>query len=147
MQKMTVERSVWINAPREKVWQAITEADQIMKWWGGGDLWEIEKLEVGAGVKFGEADDQLLATIAALDPPAKFSLRWPPQEAYHNIEVFTTYELTEENGGTLVKVSETGFEALPEDIRQKRFDQTAKGYETVLAGLKNYVEIPQGGAQ
>jgi uncharacterized protein YndB with AHSA1/START domain len=144
MEKMTVERSIWINATRERVWNAITDAEQIMKWWGA-DHWEIEKLEVGAGVKFGDAEDQLLATIVVLDPPQKFSIRWPPQEAYHNIEVFTTYELTEENGGTTIKVSETGFEALPEDVRQKRFDQTAKGYETVLAGLKNYVEGPAQG--
>jgi len=52
----------------------------------------------------------------------------------------TTYRLEEENGGTRVTVTETGFEALPDDIRQKRFDSTAQGYETVLADLKVYVE-------
>jgi hypothetical protein len=54
--------------------------------------------------------------------------------------VFTIFRLEEENGGTRVTVTETGFEALPDDIRQERFDSTAKGYETVLAGLKVYVE-------
>lgn len=34
MKKMAVERSIWINAPRERVWRAITETEQIRQWWG-----------------------------------------------------------------------------------------------------------------
>ncbi|HLA94258.1 MAG TPA: hypothetical protein VK612_00960, partial [Pyrinomonadaceae bacterium] len=70
----------------------------------------------------------------------KFAIRWPPQPEYHNIEIFTIFELEVENGGTLVKVTETGFEELPDDIRQTRFESTSKGYETVLGELKKYVE-------
>jgi hypothetical protein len=54
--------------------------------------------------------------------------------------VFTRYVLEEEKGGTRVTVSETGFEALPDEIRQERFDSTARGYTTVLANLKSYLE-------
>jgi uncharacterized protein YndB with AHSA1/START domain len=28
----TIERSIWIAAPREQVWQALTDADQLAKW-------------------------------------------------------------------------------------------------------------------
>jgi hypothetical protein len=37
-------------------------------------------------------------------------------------------------------VTETGVEALPDDIRQERFDSTMRGYETVLASLKALLE-------
>jgi uncharacterized protein YndB with AHSA1/START domain len=139
MEKLTVERSIWINAPRERVWQAVTESKQIRQWWGG-DYWEITALQPGATIKFGDPNDLMLATVAVVDPPREFSLQWPPQPQYHNIPIFTTFRLEEENGGTRVTVTETGFEALPEDIRQQRFDSTARGYETVLAGLKVHVE-------
>ena len=135
---MTVERTIWIAAPRERVWQAITDAGQIQQWWD--DYWEIPALEVGGAVKFGTEDDPMLATIAAVDPPREFAIRWPPQPQYHSIAMFTRYVLEEENGGTRVTVSETGFEALPDDIRQQRLDSTAKGYTTVLANLKAYLE-------
>jgi uncharacterized protein YndB with AHSA1/START domain len=138
MEKMTVERSIWIDAPRERVWQAITTSEQIRQWWG--DYWEISSLQVGATVKFGDAADPMLATVAVAEAPREFSIQWPPQEQYHHIEIFTTFLLAEENGGTRVTVTETGFEALPEDIRQKRYDSTAQGYETVLADLKAFVE-------
>lgn len=142
--KFAVERSIWIAASRERVWQAITDDKQIVKWWA--DYWEIPTLEVGATIKFGSendplpADDPMLATIAVLDRPREFAIQWPPQPQYHSIPVFTRYLLEEENGGTRVTVSETGFEALPDDIRQQRFDSTAKGYATVMANLKAYIE-------
>lgn len=138
MEKMTVERSIWINAPRERVWQAITTSEQIRQWWG--DYWEIPSLELGATIKFGDAADPMLATVAVADAPREFRIQWPPQEQYHNTEMFTIFVLAEENGGTRVTVTETGFEALPDDARQKRYDSTAQGYETVLAELKAHVE-------
>lgn len=139
MEAMTVERTIWINAPRERVWRAITTASEIRQWWGG-DHWEIDSLVVGGQIKFGDPNDLMLAIIDVLDPPRQFTIRWPPQEQYHSINVYTIYILTEENGGTRVQVTETGFEALPDDIRQQRFDSTSNGYATVLAGLKDYVE-------
>lgn len=139
MKPLTVERSIWINASRERVWRAITETEQIRQWWGN-DYWNIATLEVGATVEFGEADNPMYATIAVLDPPREFSLQWPPQPQYHSIDVYTTFHLEEENGGTRVTVIETGFEALPESIRQERFESTLRGYETVLTDLKTHVE-------
>jgi uncharacterized protein YndB with AHSA1/START domain len=139
LEPMSVERSIWIEAPQEQVWRAITEVKHINHWWGG-DYWEIAALEVGATVKFGDPEDLMLAAIAVLDAPREFSLQWPPQEQYHSIAMFTTYRLEEENGGTRVTVTETGLEALPDEIRQQRIDSTAQGYATVLADMKAYVE-------
>ena len=39
MSELKVERSIWVNAPRERVWQAITRAEEIRQWWGS-DYWE-----------------------------------------------------------------------------------------------------------
>lgn len=138
MEKLTVEKDIWIDAPIARVWQAVTSDVELMKWWG--DTWEIPRLELGAELKFGEPGEMMSANIERLDPPREFVIRWPPQEAYHNIEMLTIFELEEENGGTRLKVTETGFEALAEDIRQKRYESTAKGYETVLGSLKAFVE-------
>lgn len=139
MANFTVERSIWIKAPRERVWQAITTTEGLRQWWGH-DYWEIEALEVGGIVKFGDPADLMTATIDVLDPPRKFSMQWPPKEQYYSIASTTTYVLEEENGGTRVTVTETGLDALPDDIRQERFDKTVQGYDTVLASLKEYVE-------
>jgi uncharacterized protein YndB with AHSA1/START domain len=140
MEPLAVERSVWIAATRERVWRAITDANQINQWWGGDDHWEIPALQVGATITFGHGDDRMIATLAVVDPPRQLTINWPPQPQYHAVAMSTSYRLDEEEGGTRVVVIETGFEALPDDIRAQRFDSTAQGYETVLADLKAYVE-------
>ncbi|MFN8374412.1 MAG: SRPBCC domain-containing protein [Anaerolineae bacterium] len=142
MEPLTVERSIWINAPRERVWRAITETEQIMRWWNKDDRWEIPALRVGETIKFifGNPVTVMLATIDVVEPPHKFSLLWPPQPQYHNLRMVLTYVLTEENGGTRVTVSETGFEALPDAVRQERFEKTGAGYTIVLHNLKTLLE-------
>jgi len=32
MEKLTVERTLWIAAPRERVWQAVTAPEQLAQW-------------------------------------------------------------------------------------------------------------------
>src|SRR5690606_36809667 len=123
---LTVERSVWINAPRERVWQAITDAEQIQQWWG--DYWDIPTLEVGATIKFGNPCVLSMATFNVLDPPPQFTLHWPSQPQYHSSPIRTIFVSAEENAGTRVTVTEAGFEARPDDVRQTRFAQTAQGY-------------------
>jgi uncharacterized protein YndB with AHSA1/START domain len=138
MEQLSVTKTIWINAPREKVWSAVTSAEQLMIWWG--DHWEIESLDIGATIRFGFADDVVLAKVGVVEPPHKFVIQWPPHPGYNVIDVTTTFLLEEENGGTRVTVTETGFEAMPDDVRQTRYDSTANGYERVLQGLKELME-------
>lgn len=138
MDTNSVERSVWIAAPRERVWQAVTDAEQLTRWWTGGE-WDIPVLEVGGRVRFGLGDDAALATIAVLDPPREFRMDWEPNPMFPT-RMTSTLRLEEENGGTRVTALETGFEGLPEDIRRKRVEGNEAGYEVVLAALKALVE-------
>jgi uncharacterized protein YndB with AHSA1/START domain len=133
-----VKRDIWIAAPRERVWGAITNAETIMKWWG--DTWIIDTLEVGGKVEFGQPGDMIHATIAVLDPPRQFSIHWPPQPHYQAENAYTIFDLAEENNGTRLTVTETGYEALSGSERQERMNRTGSGYTMVLANLKSYVE-------
>jgi hypothetical protein len=42
-----VERSIWIAAPRQRVWSAITDPLQIEMWFSPGTSWKLTALEVG----------------------------------------------------------------------------------------------------
>ena len=135
---VVVKTDIWIDAPPERVWQAITNHDQIMKWWG--DTWIIPELKVGGGVEFGRPGDMIHATIAVLDPPHQFSIHWPSLPDHPSDNVYTIYDLKPENGGTLLIVTETGYESLLEDERQQRMERTKLGYIKVLENLKAYIE-------
>jgi uncharacterized protein YndB with AHSA1/START domain len=45
---LAAERTIWIDAPRERVWRAITTPEQLNQWYAPGSTWEIPTLRMGA---------------------------------------------------------------------------------------------------
>lgn len=141
MEKLKVERTIWIEAPRQRVWSAITDPAQLSIWFAPGSKWEIPVLKVGGLVKFYNTEtDIALHTIEVLNPPSEFSLSWEEE----GMPMRTTFLLAEEKNGTRVTIIESGFELLREENRQKRVDETSKGYGMSLENLKNHVEANLG---
>lgn len=114
MIKSTLEHSVWISAERERAWRAITESEQIKQWWGAEGYAEITELSPGASIKFGTEEGPIFAAIRLVDPPHEFVYEWPPHPRYFSVPFVTRYILDEENGGTRVTFSESGFNAWPD---------------------------------
>jgi uncharacterized protein YndB with AHSA1/START domain len=132
MGRIAIERSIWIAAPRERVWQAVTDPAQIAAWFAPGTAFSqngnIFSIRVGE-------DDMEVAIIEVFDPPRQLTTRSLPERA-----LATTYTLEEENGGTRFTVTETGFEALSEEARQARLDQDDQGWSMALENLKAYID-------
>ena len=136
-----LQHSISIAAPRERVWHAITESEQIKQWWGAEGYAEIAELRTGATIKFVTGDGPIFATIRLVDPPHEFVYEWPPHPRYFSVPFVTRYILEEENSGTRVTFSESGFEAWPDDeARQARFERISREFGMVLENLKAYLE-------
>ena len=143
MEKIAVERSIWIDAPRERVWQAVTRPDALDRWYATYYRWDIPALKAGATVKFYNKDDPTdmqIATIEVVDPPREFTLRWQPDQEYPAVTLVTRFLLQEENGGTRATLIESGYELLPDGVRQKWLDATGGGYTMSMENLRAYVE-------
>jgi uncharacterized protein YndB with AHSA1/START domain len=80
-----LEHNIWIAAPRERVWRAITETEQIKHWWGAEGYAEITELHVDATIKFGTSDGPIYTTIRRVDPPREFVYEWPPHPRYFSV--------------------------------------------------------------
>lgn len=132
MEKSLLERSIWIAAPRERVWQAVADPAQIAQWFAPGTVFSQKGDTIC--IRIGD-EDVAVAVIEAFDPPRRITTRSLPDRA-----MTTTYTLEEENGGTRFTVTEAGFEALPEDARKARLDQDNKGWEMALANLQAYID-------
>jgi uncharacterized protein YndB with AHSA1/START domain len=138
---LVIERSIWINAPRERVWQAVTDPAQIAQWFAPGT--EISQRDNKIVVRMGEMDIEV-AVIEKVDPPHQLVTRGLPE-----MTITTTYTLEEENGGTRFTVTEAGLENLPVDARQKRMEQDGAGWEMALDNLNAFIQSkplphPQG---
>lgn len=141
METVAVERSVLIDAPRQRVWQAITDPAQLEQWYAPGCPWEIPALEVGATVKFHNTDTDIqLATIEELEPLHRFTLRWELDPAHPGITLLNSFVLEEEGDNTRVTVSQAGYESLPDGMREEQLRQDANAYTAIAESLKSYVE-------
>jgi uncharacterized protein YndB with AHSA1/START domain len=141
MEALVVKSSVWIAAPRERVWRAITDPEQIERWLSPGTQWRSTGLGVGAKLYVVNPEtgaEMYTQIIELLDPPRQVAMRSQPEPP--DTPRFTAWTLDEENGGTRVTVTETGFESMPEEIRGQHIEMDAMGFEMLLANLKAQVE-------
>ena len=140
-QKVSVERSIWIEAPRERVWRAITEPDQIEKWFSPGTQWQGTGLEVGGRIFVLDPDtntEMYTQVIELVDPPRQLVTRSAPEppEAPH----VTTWSLMEEKGGTRLTITHSGYELEPEDVRWANMEQNAFGFGMMLMNVAAHIE-------
>jgi uncharacterized protein YndB with AHSA1/START domain len=141
METLTVERSVLIDAPRQRVWQAITDPAQLEQWYAPGCPWEIPSLQAGATVKFHNTDaDIQLATIEAVEPLKEFTLRWQLDPAHPGITLLNSFLLEEVEGGTRVTVSQAGYESLLDGMREEQLRQDGEAYTAIAESLKGFLE-------
>jgi uncharacterized protein YndB with AHSA1/START domain len=136
-----VERSIWIAAPRERVWSAITDPMQIEKWFSPGTAWKLTALEVGGRLFVPDpetGDETYVQVIQLVDPPQRFVTRSLP--ASPGSSEVTAYLLQEEQDGTRLTITHSGYELLPEDERWSAMEQNAFGYGMMLANLRAYIE-------
>ena len=136
-----VERSIWIAAPRERVWNAITDPIQIERWFSPGTSWKLSALEVGGRLFTPDpetGDEANVQVIQVVDPPYRFVTQSLP--ASPGSSEVTAYLLQEERGGTRLIITNSGYEFLPEDGRWSAMEQNAFGFGMMLENLRAYIE-------
>ena len=92
MQDYKIERSIWINAPRARVWGALTQPDQLKNWWGLD--WEVPPLKVGEELKLTASEtDVQIAEIAVVDPLEQLTLHWQLSPSNPTTTIVSTFTL------------------------------------------------------
>ncbi len=133
MDPIVIERSIVVSASRERVWRALTTPAEIAKWF---EPIGFDRLAVGEPLTFtwGGAGE-----IALVEPMNRFGYRWQlvPPHPGQTLVVFTLDTVPE---GTRITITETGFEALPEDARQTKVTDNTGGWEYMLGRLGEYLQ-------
>lgn len=132
MEAVALKRSIWINAPRQRVWDAVSVPEQITAWFAPGTDFKFENDIVSISM-----DGQFVpvAWVETIDPPRELTTRPLPDK-----KTATTYLLEEENGGTRFTVIETGLESMSAEDREKYLAQNGAGWELALSNLNAYIE-------
>jgi uncharacterized protein YndB with AHSA1/START domain len=149
-EKFSIERSIWIGAPRERVWRAITDPEQIAQWFSPGTKWEGTGLEVGGRMFVLNPEtgaEMYVQVVEAVEPPYRLVTRSVPEPS--EVVHVTTWQLEEENRGTRLILTHSGYELEPVEARATSMEQNAFGFGMMLENLAAYIEgkdlpYPQG---
>ncbi len=135
-----IRREIVIDAPIERVWEALTSAEQMSQWFG--DSAEID-LRPGGRARIGwtEFDAMTDCIVEVVDRPTRFSFRWDalkdtPLEVASTLVEFT---LVPEGDGTRLTLLESGFADLPDEAYQARIDENSAGWDAELEDLRRYL--------
>jgi len=144
-----VVTAIQIAAPPQRVFQALTDAAQLTRWFTNPScpihLWEMDArpagryhytTEKGTAVVNNLSEFECHGEILEFDPPRLLVYTWIAN--WHQDKTRTTivrWELTPQAGGTLVKVTHSGL--AHESVARKDY---SGGWVGVLDSLKKFVE-------
>lgn len=141
-----VVRTALVAAPRARVWKAISEVHAFSAWFGGEDMTIEGTMAPGANLtsRFGEGAPEPFCTIERVEPEDRVVFRWvpfevPPGEDPNGLpHTRVVIALSDEPGGTLVTVTESGFAALPPEHRA-RAARNGDGWAIAVQGLAQHL--------
>jgi uncharacterized protein YndB with AHSA1/START domain len=132
-----VERT--FNAPVEKVWKAITDKEEMKKWYF--DLPDF-KPQVGLEFQFLAGDEKKkwlhLCKITEVIPNKKIAYTWS-YDGYDG-NTFVTFELFPEGEKTRLRLTHYGIEIFPADVPELKKENFAAGWTEIIGtSLKNFL--------
>jgi uncharacterized protein YndB with AHSA1/START domain len=114
----TIERQMTFELPREAVWAAITEPEQLARWFGTSA--ELDLRPGGEGsFTWEELGVTTRVTVEAVEPPTRFAYRWEPGGGNEGgPTTLVDFRLEEISGGTRLTLVESGFSEFGAESRQ-----------------------------
>jgi uncharacterized protein YndB with AHSA1/START domain len=164
-----IEKQVTLRAPVGRVWRAIADAEEFGRWFGfkldgpftegkkmtGTFDWTIDEASLMAQQKaLGLAPSRVkvpdrtatLFTIERIEPEHYFSFRWIPYgidaeaDLDHEPTTLVEFRLAPSGDGTVLTISESGFDRVPEHRRARAFGMNEGGWKAQESNLRKYVE-------
>jgi len=144
-----IERSILINASRERVWRALSNAEEFGAWFGvnlSGQLFAPGERARGQLTGCGHADVYFDAVIERIEPQDALSFHWHPypmdSAVDYSIEqpTLVVFTLKDAPGnGTLLTVVESGFDKIPSHRRCKAFEMHTLGWDAQMQNVARHV--------
>lgn len=143
-----IERSIVIKAPRERVWRAISDAEEFGTWFGvnlKGIRFEPGQKARGNITYPGYEHIMFEAEIDRVEPQSLLSYRWHPyavdQSVDYSVEepTLVTFTLADAADGTLLTVVESGFDKVPPHRREEAFRMNSRGWDAQLDNIVRHL--------
>ena len=143
-----IERSILIEAPRARVWQVLTDAEQFGRWFGAdlkGKTFAVGRRTQGPISIPGFTHVMFDVTVERMEPQHGFAWRWHPYAVDPKVDydseepTLVTWTLQDApGGGTLVTTVESGFDKVPPHRRMEAFRMNNRGWDAQLENIRRH---------
>lgn len=143
-----IERKVLINAPRARVWRALSDAGEFGDWFGvnfKGKTFVAGKHIQGMITYPGYEHLNMDVLIERIVPEQLLSWRWHPAAIDPKVDysqeptTLVVFELREAEGGTMLTVVESGLDKIPLARRADVFRMNSSGWDQQMGNIKKHV--------
>lgn len=142
-----IEKQILLRAPQSRVWQALTDAREFGAWFR-------VKLE-GPFVPGGRTKGQITypgyehitmeVRVERMEAETLFSFRWHPYAVDPKVDysseptTLVEFRLEAADGGTLLRLVESGFDRLPASRCDEAFRMNDGGWKQQLTNIERHV--------
>jgi uncharacterized protein YndB with AHSA1/START domain len=146
-----IEKHIELKAPVGRVWRALTDHREFGEWFRVAleDPFETGKTVRGRILHPGFEHVVWEAQIEAMEPERLFAFTWPVLKGADKASYSSDYaglprtrvefRLEPTTGGTLLTLTESGFENLPADLRDVVFPRNDGGWTQQMKNIESYV--------
>jgi len=137
-----VTTEIFIAAPRERVFEALTDPKQATQWWGQSGQYHLTEFHIDprpggkwstTGISARMGNIKVEGEILEVDPPKRLAYTWNPSWMTRSTKVL--WELENQNGGTFLKLTHTGFAG-----EEDQATNHSHGWNLAITWLQAFVE-------
>ena len=143
-----IKKQIQLAATRGRVWQALTDSAEFGQWFG---------CQLNGGFAVGKTTDGKITEpagyehlvfelqIVTMDAERTFAFRWHPYAIERGVDysgeptTLVEFVLEEQGDGTLLTISESGFEDIPEARRAEAFRMNEGGWKIQAENIARHV--------
>lgn len=155
-----IEKSIVLRASRERVWRAIVDSEQFGRWFGiafEGPF--VEGQRVKGKIVATQVDEKVAQMqqpyegmpcdffVVRIEPMRKFAYRWNPSPVEPGVDAskepttLIVFELEEVAKGTLLRITESGFDSVPLERRAEAFKSNEEGWEIQTKLIEKFLSL------
>ena len=142
-----IQKVVDLDAPRSRVWRAITDYRQFNRWFGVSLTSPFTPgAEVSGNMTHPKYSHLTMSIwIESVEPERFFSFRWHPYAIEEGVDysaeptTLVTFTFEDSGNGTRLTIVESGFDAIPESRRAQAFSMNERGWTGQAENIRKFV--------
>jgi len=157
-----IEKEVLLKAPIDRVWRAISDADEFGRWFGvrfDGPF--VAGTSVIGTITPTTVDDDVAKAqephagkadawhIVAVEPQRRLAFRWHPFGVEEGVDysneptTLVEFTLEDTSDGVRLRIVESGFDAIPAERRRSAFESNSEGWSAQTELVRKYLALSE----